>query len=356
MINLKAFEEAHKKYKPSEMPFLTKHKEEVLNKQPYKKLKILQNIPLTIEAVLKIEPLVLGGADITISCIKNLPPDQKAVEILNNANIKVQIEHNFENNFDICLDCCGELANLIRPKYGAAELTKTGSDVYKKTLIDYPLICVDDSKLKYLETLYGTGDGFIRALHSLTNTEIYNKKFLVFGYGKVGKGIINSLLKFTDDIIVIEKDKTLLAQILKKGLKTIDYNDQDKIKNELLNTYCIVTATGIKNIISDFFQLTSKDLKDILLANMGAEDEFGQNFTEKDVLFNKKPLNFSLSEPTTMKYLDPILYAHNISIDLILSKKVLPGYNAFPDDLATSILKQWSIMHREDTQEITGRK
>lgn len=355
MVNLQAFEKAHARYKTSEMPFLHKLKKDVFNTQPYKGLKILQNIPLTIEAVLKVEPLILGGADVTVSCIKLLPPVSQAIDILVDANIKVQIEHNFEDNFDICLDCCGELVNSgIHPKYGTVELTQTGKNIYKKIPIDYPVICVDDSKLKYLETLFGTGDGFVRALIASTNTEIYNKKFIVFGYGKVGQGIINSLLKFTDNIVVIEKDEQLLKKILKKGLKAISYKERNTIKKELTDTYCIVTATGVKNLISNLFQFTRTDLQGILLANMGAEDEFGDNFEEQHVLFNKKPLNFSLTEPTIMKYLDPILYAHNISVSLILSKKFLPGYNPFPETLATTILEQWCAFHREHIEEFAG--
>lgn len=354
MINFNAFEEVHKKYAPTEMPFLHKHREQMLLNQPYKNLKILQNIPLTLEAVLKVEPLALGGADVTVSCITTLTPDLKAVEILKNANIKVQIEHKFSNNFDICLDCCGELVKLQSPTFGTVELTQTGSEVYKKSSLQYPVICVDDSKLKYLETLYGTGNGFLRALLSLTKIEIYNKKFIVFGYGKVGKGIINALLKFTDNIIVVDQKEELLAQARTKGLKSINANDKTRIKNEFTQTHCVVTATGIKNLMSKFFQFTKTDMQNIILANMGAEDEFGDNFSKDDVLFEKRSLNFSLAEPTIMKYLDPILYAHNISIDLILSKKVLPGYNPFPDHLATQILKQWSTAHKESIEEITG--
>ena len=49
-----------------------------------------------------------------------------------------------------------------------------------------------------------------------------------------------------------------------------------------------------------------------------------------------------------MKYFDPILYAHNYGIDLVLSEQVKPGYNAYSDEVATDILRKWARCHREN--------
>jgi adenosylhomocysteinase len=349
MINFSAFEFAHQIYPRENIPFLSELAKTVYKDKRYDGLKILHNIPLTIEAVLKIEVLALGGADITASCITVLPPSQAAIDILTAANIKVQIEHKFDEDYDICLDCCGELIDKVAPRIGAVELTQTGSEIYKNRAasLNYPVLSVDDSKLKVLETFFGTGDGFIRALKKNVGREIYDKKFVVFGGGKVGRGIINALLTFTDDIIVIDVHDDVKKFAMKKGIKAIDGTRKDLVKDIISQAYVTVTATGVKNLISNFYGLNKADFGNALLINMGAEDEYGNNFLPTDVLFEKKPFNFSISEPTTIKYLDPIFYAHNLGIDFVRAKEVKPGYNPFPEKSALEILRKWIGFHND---------
>jgi len=206
--------------------------------------------------------------------------------------------------------------------------------------------------LKLLETLFGTGDGFIRAITWLTHQGLHDKKFLVFGYGKVGRGIVQSLIKFTDKIAVVDHSPMARNAAAARGIKYIDSRDREKIKEELKDVAFVVTATGVKNLLSDVYHFNPLDFHGAILSNMGAYDEYGNNFGLNDVLFEKKPLNFSVSEPTTMKYLDPVLYAHNIGIDLILTSTIQPGYHAFPQKMAKDILDRWATLHHEEFFEI----
>lgn len=342
MINFSAFEQVRKNIR-DEMPFLSGLREVVIRTRPYRNLKILHNIPLTIEAVLKIEVLLQGGAEVTASCITTLAPHPEAIDILRAAHVDVQIEHTFKTTYDFHLDCCGELIHLPPPRKGAVELTQTGTKLYKQAALGYPVISVDDSPLKLLETLFGTGHGFIRALMLSNHRELHDKKFVIFGFGKVGQGIVHSLIKFTDKIVVVDSNAAVMKAAAFRAIKYINSEERSKIKEELQDTDFVVTATGIEGLLSDFYHFNKLDFNKAILTNMGAGDEYGQNFTLQDVLFEKKPLNFSISEPTQMKYLDPVLYAHNIGIDLILSHKMQPGYHAFPNDIA------WEILHRLST-------
>ncbi len=142
MINFNAFESARKRYTKNCMPFLYELRNLAQDKKMYHGLKILHNIPLTIEAVLKIEILLLGGAEVTASCISSLSPSLDAIDILKSANVEVQIEHDFKKTYDFHLDCCGELLNISPPEIGAVELTQTGSALYKKANCFYPIISV----------------------------------------------------------------------------------------------------------------------------------------------------------------------------------------------------------------------
>lgn len=344
-VNIQLLETVYKCYNPNDIPFLISLKQRMSKEKPYSGLRIFQNIPLTMEAVLKIVPLVLGGAEVTVSCITALQPQQKALNILKQANVPVNLNHDLKQQFDVYLDCCAELANTVAPSLGSVELTASGTNIYKKVHFDYPVISVDDSKIKYLEGI-GTGIGFINGLKKFIKTDLTNKKFVVFGYGKIGRGIVRSLTKLNANIVIIEKDAKLVSILNDKGFEALINEDKDSIRLHLRNTFCVVTATGVVNCISENFD--KKDFKNAYLANMGPEDEYGYKFTTDDVLFDKKPINFAADSPTEMCYLDPILYAHNIAIDLLTSEKLTQGYHPFPDNLANEILEKWSIYHNQN--------
>ncbi len=347
MINFESFVSLHNIYPEKTRPFLAKSCKEASRKN-FKGLKILQNIPLTIEAVLKIEPLLIAGADLTVSCITSLQPHKKAIDILKAANVKVNIEHNFTEQYDIHLDCCGELADNIAPRIGSIELTQTGTNRYKELNPKYPVISVDDCDLKYLEALYGTGDGYIRAIKKNTDIDLHNKKFIVFGCGKIGKGVINAVLRYSDNIFVIDPDESALNFATARGIKSSYGKNISQIKSEIKDAHFVVTATGIKDLLTDYYQLEKLDFGNAILANMGAEDEYGSNFSSDDVLFDKMPLNFSLEQPTQMKYLDPILYAHNKAIDILLSNNTTKTYQSFPQKEVNNILMNWAKFHDEN--------
>ena len=352
MIQFSAFEALHQRYKEEDRCFLSQACQQAHTEKPYQGLRILHNIPLTLETVLKIEVLLLGGAEVTASCITALPPSEEALALLRAAQVDVQIEHRFSGDYDFHLDCCGELIGIAPPKRGAVELTQTGSALYKKASLSYPVLSIDDSELKLLETLFGTGDGFIRALQASTHTVLYDKKYVIFGYGKVGRGVVRTLLRFTDNISVIDSAESARQSALKRGIKYIDAREREKIKKEIQSAAFVVTATGVQHMMSDFYGFKKADFGDAVLTNMGAYDEYGKNFSAQDILFEKKPLNFAIPEPTTMHYLDPIFYAHNYAIDLLLAGTFAPGYHPFPSEIARDILKKWEALHHEELSAI----
>jgi adenosylhomocysteinase len=349
MYNLDLIKTYREQWLSEPMPFLEKYREDIAKANPYQGLSILHNVPLTIATVYKIEALALGGAKVSIISPKNFPMEEKAVEILNAAGFEINTSREFKQSFDLHLDCCAELLDILPPNIGAVELTQSGSKIYQHASIDYPIISVDDSKLKVLETFFGTGDGFARALDELVGDKKQHKSFVIFGNGKVGRVILHAIKKFSYNITVIDlKDKFTHP---KDRINYIDAKDIQKVKDAIKNSFCVITATGIKNLLSDYYSLTKSDCRDAILVNMGADDEYGHNFLTSDVMFNKKPFNFSLREPTAFRYLDPIFYAHNISIDILLSKNANKAYNAFPDKTASDILNKWHSIYNEDLEE-----
>ncbi len=331
------------------MYLLSQQREELRKTKPYYGLTILQNVPLTISTIFKIEALALGGAEVTSYASSVIPADPKAVSLLRQANFTVTDVLKFSDRFDFHLDCCAELVNIKKPRIGAVELTQSGSMIYQQANLDYPIISVDDSKIKVLETFLGTGDGLTRALDTKIGMIKSGKPFVVFGNGKVGKGIIYALQKFTNDITVVALEESFTNK--KPGIKYISATNTDAIKAAIANCFAVITATGKQHLMSKIYNFKKTDFGDAILINMGAEDEYGPNFNDNDVEFLKKPFNFSLEMPTALRYLDPIFYAHNISIDLILANQAFNGYNPFPNDLANKIINNWRTIYQEPVEE-----
>lgn len=339
------FQQIHHIYDIGDIPFLQRQKKRVLRTKPYQGLKILHNIPLTLESLLKIENLWLGGADLTVTSPTFMQPNFLAINILKEAGIKVQIEHNFVDDFDFCLDCCGELLNQVTPRIGTSEITRTGSIQYGKATIDYPVISIDDCKIKNLEAVLGTGEAFVRAFQELTQTDIKEQEFLVVGYGKVGQGIVNALSKYTSKIAIAEKNQLLLDKAKKSGFIAINANNSLQVETQASCSFAVVTATGCKNIISDCFDAMA--FKGRYLANMGGEDEFGYEFNSQEVLCAKNPINFAIEKPTLIKYLDPVFYAHNLAIEILQYQNLKPELHPFPSFLAEEIVDEWSNIFGE---------
>lgn len=349
MYNANVLEKARAHIAQQSMPFLDIHRELARATQPYKGLFILQNIPLTLITLFKAEVLVLGGAEVILTSPAFYTPNESLIHLAKEAGFHIQRSHPQHESFDLHLDCCAELLEVPTPRLGAVELTQSGSMIYQTATFDYPVISVDDSPLKVLETFLGTGDGFYRALHAHVGEAMRHQAFVIFGYGKVGQGIANALRFWTDDITVI--DIKAPKRVQSPAIRYIAATDKKAIEEAIKRSYCTVTATGVKDLITSYYGFNKTNFGSSLLINMGAEDEYGSHFSTSDVLFDKRAFNFSLNEPTAFRYLDPIFYAHNYGVDLILSKQYSKGYHPFPASLSKEILEQWQTLHQEDIGE-----
>lgn len=342
------FPSAWDMYPRHRTPFMHELYEDMKKRKPYTGLKILHNMPIMISDLLKIDCLVMSGADVTITMPKFAKSDPEAVELIKKTSIKFIPEHNFSEQYDILLDCCGELAEVTRPVIGAIEITQTGANKYRCMQIDYPVISIDDSKLKYLEDSIGSADGFMRAIKQLIKEDLSHKKYVIFGFGKVGVGIARELKKITTDVIVIDKIPSVLKNAEKLGYQIIHAAEKEMVEHCIQDAFCIVTATGNRGFVSREFDVSQ--FKNKYLVNIGAEDEFGDKFGIDEVLNEKMPVNFVLKEPTKIEYLDPAYYAHNTGIDLVLNKNLSNDVHPLPKDIDNNILNKWFDFHNEDQE------
>jgi len=350
LTGLSQFNQNH--FTLKQTPLLNELTTHWLRDKPLAGQRILHNIPLTLETLVKLESLLAAGAELTVTHTQFAPFDAKpeAVRVLNELGVKTVLNHeDLSGEYDIALDCCAELYQLsnITIKKGLVELTQSGGNRLKTAKPDFPVINVDDSRLKNLECMYGTGEAALRALQELIPETIDNKPFTLFGYGKVGRGVAKYLSQVTKDITVIEACPEKLNLASEHGFKVLPANSE--IKSQLIESFAIITATGVRHLLRQQCELS--ELSHVYVANMGAEDEIGETHHD-NVLFNGAAINFSLAHPTLIHFLDPIFYAHNVAAETLLEMDLAPGYYPFPRTLDNLIIDRFKSLHDFDIEDI----
>ncbi len=346
-----AFDFIFEQYSKDVAPFMHRMREEWAVTQPAKGLSIVHNIPLTLTTLLKLECLRASGAELLVTSFSFCEPAPVALEALAAAGIPFRKVQDVEGDFDVVMDCGAELLQTCRGRLGAIELTRSGAIAYEKAAPDYPVVSVDDTRLKQLETCLGTGEGVYRAICDLAARDLSGAHLVLFGFGKVGRGIAHYFKDTVDRITVVEADEEDRLQVaISRGLAGVSaYNKQD-VEELVSAADVVVTATGRAGVISGNYNPFAF-LKGAILANAGAEDEYGEAFAPDEVLFGKGPVNFSQPEPTLMQFLDPIFYAHNIAL-LDLLAKPEPGFYPLNRQTDDRVMADWCAHHGRAQSEL----
>lgn len=312
-------------YGEREYPALLALAREWAQTRPFDGLRVLAATPVFRNTLLQYRALLAGGADLVVgvagsdvgdgpSSGAEMPCDPGIVEVLRGNGIPViglQEALALETagrGFDLVLDCAGQFAKLS-PKFGFVELTRSGVQFYENS--EHPVYVADSGIVKRIETCLGTGEGYVRALVQLGYNFCDGKKFVVFGSGKVGQGIVLQLLRSGANVqVVTDCSRGSNAFLDANGVPVTDCNDVGAVAALVRAADFVVTATGVKGAL-DHPQIVEALLaSDAALANMGVEDEYGPGVPAARVLAEKKPLNFILEEPTHLKYIDASLALH----------------------------------------------
>ena len=310
-------------YTGAEYPALGAFGAEWAFSRPFAGLRILVATPVFRNTLLEYRALLAGGADLVVGvagsgedgAVAKMPCDPGIVDLLRENGIPVvgvQEALDMEavgRGFDLVLDCAGQFAKLS-PKFGFVELTRSGVQFYEGSA--HPVYVADSGVVKRIETSLGTGEGYVRALRQLGyGPDFSDRKFVVFGSGKVGQGIVLQLLRSGAAVdVVTDTNFGLNAFLDANGVPVTDCNDAGSVAGLVRAADFVVTATGVKGAL-DKPELTAALLESqAVLANMGVEDEYGPNVPAARVLAEKSPLNFILEEPTHLKYIDASLALH----------------------------------------------
>ena len=315
--------------------------------KPYKGLTVLHNMHITESTLLKIHALSCSGARVLVTSTPNMYSQQHVIDQL----IDDGFEYVFPDNLgsiecDVALDCCASLVKQVRPRLGFVELTQTGDEIFSRRFyagqMNLPVVSIDASHVKTLETFFGTGESFVRAIKQLCNKDLHHASVVLFGCGKVGSGILAYLLSFSKiKIHVVETCPDKLAALTQLGISCSLLSDRPSWINSVNHADYIVTATGVKHMLSEYMSFDDILNENCLLANMGSEDEFGGLFPDEMVLNDKKPVNFALPEPTLSRFLDAVFVAHNQAIDYLINGHAQPGVYPLSEERDKALVEQW---------------
>ncbi len=294
--------------------------------KPLNGLKVLDATPVFRNTMLKYTALLAAGAEVTAAHHPNIPADPEVIRILPEFGIAL---HREGQGYDVIADCAG-CCRDIPSRYGYAELTRTGLVYYQDCR--QPVVSVDSGILKRFETTLGTGESYLRAMRHLGYSGFAGKKILIFGGGKVGQGIAWYAAKENMQVFIADQ-----AQITVPENITL-LTEKDRIKQAIHDCAFIVSATGVKNALTDW----TVDFRDCraVIANMGVEDEFGSALPAERVLNRKMPLNFILPEPTLLRYIDPVFALSNAALLQLVKGEVPAGITLPPRDLEFAILEE----------------
>ena len=294
-------------YTKAEYPALLALSREWAQTRPFEGLRVLAATPVFRNTLLQYRALLAGGADLVVGVAGGMPCDSAVVETVRGNGIPV-VDSVDGRGFDLVLDCAGQFS-ACHPRFGFVELTRSGVQFYENC--EHPVYVADSGIVKRIETCLGTGEGYVRALSQLGRDFDDGKKFVVFGSGKVGQGIVLQLLRSGADVhVVTDCSRGSNAFLDANGVPVTDCNDLDGVAALVRGADFVVTATGVKGALDRPQIVDALLASNAVLANMGVEDEYGPSIPATRVLAEKKPLNFILEEPTHLKYIDASLALH----------------------------------------------
>ncbi len=319
-------------YPAEQWPTLLAQAEEWAISRPLAGLRVLDATPLFRNTLAKFMALQAAGAEVYVPWRSSLPADAEVVAQL--GQFGIHRAERGEKNFDIVLDCAGD-NNRLHPVLGACELTRTGVLRYERA--SFPVFAADSGRIKHIETMLGTGESFFRALRHLGYADVAERHLVVIGYGKVGRGVVYYARRFGMRVTVVDvEDK---AAELPVGVDFVQVDDASALARVVLGAWCVVSVTGRIGALRRRLPVARLLESDVLLASLGVEDEFGAEIPESRVLNHKRPLNFMLSEPTSMRFIETTMALHNACALELLMADLPHGCIAPPPDVEERLLR-----------------
>src|SRR3954462_12365931 len=271
-----------------QMPVLAAIRERFEREQPLSGYRVAACLHVTTETANLARTLKAGGADVVLCASNPLSTqDDVAAALVDEydiavfaikgedndtyySHIEAAVDHKPQLTMDDGADVIGVLHSHRREQLSdiiaGTEETTTGVIRLKAMEADgalaFPVIAVNEAKTKHLfDNRYGTGQSTIDGIIRATNVLIAGKKFVISGYGWVGRGVASRARGMGSHVIITEVDPLKALEASMDGFEVLPLGRAAEVGD----LFC--TATGDKHVIARDHMERMKD--GALLANTG---------------------------------------------------------------------------------------
>jgi len=271
-----------------QMPVLAAIRERFEREQPLAGYRVSACLHVTSETANLMRTLQAGGAD-AVLCASNplSTQDDVAAALVSEYGISVfaikgedndtyyqhieaAVDHRPHVTMDDGADVIGVLHSHRREQLGdiiaGTEETTTGvirlRALERDGKLGFPVVAVNEARTKHLfDNRYGTGQSTIDGIVRATNVLIAGKRFVVAGYGWVGRGVAMRARGMGAHVIVTEVDPMRALEAAMDGFEVLPM----ATAAEVGDLFC--TATGDKGVITRSHMERMKD--GAILSNTG---------------------------------------------------------------------------------------
>ena len=271
-----------------QMPVLAAIRDRFETEQPLSGLRISACLHVTTETANLARTLKAGGADVVLCASNPLSTqDDVAAALVEEFDIAVfaikgedndtyykhieaAVDHRPHLTMDDGADVIGVLHSHRREQLGdviaGTEETTTGvirlKALEREGKLGFPVIAVNEAQTKHMfDNRYGTGQSTIDGIIRATNVLLAGGRFVVAGYGWVGRGVAKRARGMGAHVIVTEVDPLRALEAAMDGFEVMTMERAAEVGD----VFC--TATGDKSVIGKAHMERMKD--GAILANTG---------------------------------------------------------------------------------------
>src|SRR5215210_1003046 len=271
-----------------QMPVLAAIRQRFESEQPLAGYRVSACLHVTTETANLMRTLKAGGAEVVLCASNPLSTQDDVAAALvaeydipafaikgedNDtyyAHIEAAVDHRPHLTMDDGADVIGVLHSHRREQLGdiiaGTEETTTGvirlKALEREGALGFPIIAVNDALTKHMfDNRYGTGQSTIDGIVRATNVLLAGKRFVVAGYGWVGKGVSLRARGMGAHVIVTEVDPIRALEAAMDGFEVMSMAEAAEVGD----IFC--TATGDKSVVTREHIERMKD--GAILANTG---------------------------------------------------------------------------------------
>lgn len=324
----------------ADLPLLSAVIARYADERPLAGAQVVMGHILVRNSLVVAEALVAGGAALTIAQGFPSASSTAMLKELRAAGVEVLPNGDAVERGAYFLDVNAILGRLRTPS-GAAEVTRTGVHHYRR--IPCAVVSADDCNAKKIEGFFGTGDGFLRAWRMLRPDDpLAGKRMVQFGYGKIGRGVAHVSRRAGLQVTIAEVNAAVRARAEAEGFFTVYGEESADLQSALAEADIVLAVTGLPSVLSRTVPSEWLRANQPVLVNLGAEDEYGEHFSDEDILGGKAvPLNFHLANPTQNRYVDAPLAAHVLALEALLRRTLPRGIHPLPTHMDEWLLTEW---------------